>query len=259
MEIFEFDGQKYKQSSKHQKEWGKELISQLALKGDETILDLGCGDGILTEQLSSFVPNGKVIGIDASTGMIETAKEIKKINLEFIQMDINNLSFADKFDIIFSNAALHWIKDHNKLLRKAYKALKTNGVILWDFGASGNCSNFFEVVQNKIKDERYTQNFENFEWPWYMPSLSEYENLVSSIGFSETSISEINRDRFFSDSSEMIKWIDQPSIVPFLQYLPDDLKNTFRQEVVEEMIKKTHQKDGSCFETFRRIRVYAVK
>ena len=53
----------------------KELISQLALKGDETILDLGCGDGILTEQLSSFVPNGKVIGIDASTGMIETAKE----------------------------------------------------------------------------------------------------------------------------------------------------------------------------------------
>lgn len=59
------------------------LISELQLKGDEKILDLGCGDGILTEQLSLAVPNGNVLGIDASIGMIETAKALKKIILNF--------------------------------------------------------------------------------------------------------------------------------------------------------------------------------
>jgi ubiquinone/menaquinone biosynthesis C-methylase UbiE len=75
MSTFEFEGEKYKLASKHQKEWGNRLISELEFTGNEVILDLGCGDGVLTEQLSALVPNGKVIGMDASTGMIETAKK----------------------------------------------------------------------------------------------------------------------------------------------------------------------------------------
>ena len=74
---FEFDGQKYKKASAHQKEWGTRIISELCLTGEETILDLGCGDGVLTKQLADMVPRGKVLGIDASVGMIETAKELE--------------------------------------------------------------------------------------------------------------------------------------------------------------------------------------
>ncbi len=74
MKTFEFDGEKYKAASTHQKEWGNDLISQLSLKGSEAILDLGCGDGVLTGQLALLVPEGTVLGIDSSVGMIETAK-----------------------------------------------------------------------------------------------------------------------------------------------------------------------------------------
>ena len=74
MGTYEFDGEKYKKASRHQKEWGNKLISSLQLKGNEAILDLGCGDGILTEQLSLLVPNGYVLGIDASVGMIRQNK-----------------------------------------------------------------------------------------------------------------------------------------------------------------------------------------
>ena len=93
MDTFEFDGEKYKTASKHQKEWGNDLISEFSFNGNETILDLRCGDGILTEQLALFVPRGKVLGIDASLHMIETAGMIHRNNLNFAHMDINEMNF----------------------------------------------------------------------------------------------------------------------------------------------------------------------
>ncbi len=259
MNTFEFDGKKYKSASKHQKEWGHALISELSLKGNETVLDLGCGDGVLTEQLSHFVPYGKVLGIDASINMIATAKRISKSNLEFAHMNINDMNFENEFDLIFSNAALHWIKDHKRLLKNAYQALKVHGEILWDFGGLGNCSNFIDVIQKKTLEESYAKYFQNFEWPWFMPSKEQYAEFISTIGFSIYTIKEVNRDRYFSDASEMIRWIDQPSIVPFMNDIPDERKETFRQEIIEEMLKRTQQPNGTCFETFRRIKIYAQK
>lgn len=259
MRTFDFDGEKYKKASKHQKEWGNLLIANLNLKGNESILDLGCGDGVLTEKMSRLVPDGSVIGIDVSQGMIATAKKYKHKNLSFIHMDINLIDFSNEFDVIFSNAALHWVKDHKKLLENTYAALKPSGIIAWNFAGEGNCSNFYAVMREKIKSDKYKQYFTDFEWPWFMPSKSEYERLSENIGFSKITVSEENADRYFADTNEMIKWIDQPSLVPFIQYVPDNVKTGFRNEVIEEMIKRTLQPDGTCFETFRRIKVEAVK
>lgn len=149
MSAFEFDGEKYQKASKHQQEWGNSLVSELTLNGNEAILDLGCGDGRITEQLALLVPDGKVVGIDASIGMIKTAMQRASDNLSFIQLDINSLDYQNTFDVIFSNAALHWIKDHKKLLANSYSTLRDNGILLWDFAGNGNCSNFFAVVREK--------------------------------------------------------------------------------------------------------------
>ena len=259
MNTFEFDGNKYKQASKPQKEWGYDLISELSLKGNEAALDLGCGDGVLTEQLALLVPYGKVLGIDASISMIETAETISRDNLTFSHLDINEMNFENDFDFVFSNAALHWIKDHERLLQNVYKALKAHGKILWYFGGSGICSNFLDVMRRKIQENAYAEYFTDFEWPWFMPSKPQYEELISTIGFSACTIEEVNRDRNFANASEIIQWIDQPSIVPFIEYIPKELKETFRQEIIEEMLTRTRQPDGTYFETFRRIKVYAQK
>lgn len=259
MKTYEFDGEKYKAASSPQKEWGKSLISTIKLQGNEIILDLGCGDGRLTEQLSLLVPSGKVIGIDASVGMIKTAQQINRDNLSFLPMDMNDLHFSNEFDVIFSNAALHWVKDHHRLLQNSYEALKTGGILVWDFGCHGNCFHFLEVMQKLIADGHYMEFFKGFEMPWFMPTKSHYEKLIANIGFSHVTITEVNRDRFFPTSDDMIKWIDQPCIVPFMECIPAALKSTFRQEVIAEMLKKTQQPDGTCFETFRRLQVYAQK
>ena len=259
MDTFEFDGEKYKTASKHQKEWGNDLISEFSFNGNETILDLGCGDGILTEQLALFVPRGKVLGIDASLHLIETAGMIHRNNLNFAHMDINKMNFEKEFDLIFSNAALHWVKDHRRLLKNAHKALKTNGKILWDFGGAGNCANFVSVIQSIIAEHPYAKYFKDYEWPWFMPSKAQYTDFLSAVGFSSCTIRELNRDRYFPSASDMIRWIDQPCLVPFLKQVPQELKAAFRQRVIEEMLERTQTPDGTYFETFRRIRIYAGK
>lgn len=256
---FEFDGKKYNKASSHQKEWGSKIISELKLRGDESVLDLGCGDGVLTSQFAEILPNGFVLGIDASQGMIDEAGKIKKHNLRFETSDINKINFTNEFDLVFSNAALHWIKDHELLLSNVYKSLKKGGIIRFNFAAEGNCSNFYAVIREMIREERYESYFEDFEWPWYMPDIEEYKNTVSQFSFEDMKIWGENADRFFPDIATMIGWIDQPSIVPFLKCVDSDDKTDFRNSVVNRMIKKTLQDDGTCFETFRRINVYARK
>lgn len=92
-----------------------------------------------------------------------------------------------------------------------------------------------------------------------MPTIEEYELLVYSSPFTESRVWSENADRYFPDSETMIKWIDQPSLVPFMKLLPYEHKEEFRQFVIDHMIRKTCQVDGRCFETFRRINVVARK
>lgn len=257
---FEFDGEKYQKASNHQKEWGAKLISEFDFNGTEHILDLGCGDGAIASQLARQVPNGFVLGIDASHGMIKTALDnYKQDNLKFELLDINSINFRDKFDIIISNATLHWVKDHGQLLNNVHVALKDNGTVRFNFAANGNCSHFYKVIKQVVQIPAYSEYFSNFEWPWYMPDIEEYRALAEKFPFTEVKVWGENADRYFPNPEAMVKWIDQPSIVPFLACIPEKDKKAFRDTVVDRMIQETSQKDGTCFETFRRANLQARK
>ena len=257
---FEFDADKYIKASSHQRQWGNKLIQQLNLKGNERILDLGCGDGGLTAQLAELVPDGSVIGIDASKNMITSARENHNLeNIRFHLMDINDMNFKDEFDVVFSNAALHWVKDHNKLLANVYNSLKAEGVLFFNFAADGNCINFFKVIRRAIVEKKYQKYFHDFDWPWYMPAVNEYRKILNQANFSEANVWSENGDKYFSNSEEMINWIDQPSLVPFLKLVEIPDKRAFRDYVIEQMIVETSQPDGTCFEKFQRINVFAKK
>lgn len=118
--IYEFDGKQYEKASAHQTSWGESMVALLPLRGDERILDIGCGDGRVTQQLALRVPNGKVLGIDASEGMIAAAREHESGNLGFEVIEASKLAFREEFDLVFSHVALHWIRDHRVLLQKIY-------------------------------------------------------------------------------------------------------------------------------------------
>lgn len=256
---YQFDADAYEKASAHQKEWGLRLIGELDLRGNERILDLGCGDGRLTAELARFVPQGSVLGIDASEGMIEAAQKHASNNLRFEVKDIDTLNWDREFDLVLSNATLHWIKDHARLLHNVFRALRAGGVGRFNFAGDGNCSHFFKVIRETMMLPQYRPYFDEFDWPWFMPTTQQYETLMRQSEFGDFRVWAENVDRFFPGAEAMIRWIDQPSLVPFLSYVAQEDRQGFRAFVIERMVQETRQADGRCFETFRRINVWARK
>jgi trans-aconitate methyltransferase len=256
---YPFDGKRYEMASQCQRAWGTELVEELHLNGDESILDLGCGTGLLTRELAKRVPYGHVVGIDNSPSMLEAAQRNKTANMELKLININEMVFDGEFDIVFSNAALHWIPDHGKLLKRIYNALKLGGFMRVQFGADGNVSTFIEVVKAVMRHPAFVPWFEDFQWPWYMPKPEDYEILLSRTEFRTYRVWEENKDRYFTDPESLVRMVEEAGLVPFLAVLPDEEKQSFRNVVIERLLDRTKRSDGRYFETFRRINVHAEK
>jgi trans-aconitate methyltransferase len=174
-------------------------------------------------------------------------------------LHINDIDFEDEFDIIISNATLHWVQDHKRLIENCHRALKENGVIRFNFAGDGNCSHLIEVIRDIMNNRTYKRYFADSKWPWYLPTINDYRQLLTINNFREIRIWDENADRYFKDADEMIGWIDQPAIVPFIAKIDDSKKGGFRKAIIDQMVGITRQEDGRCFETFRRINVYGKK
>ncbi|MFI5368535.1 MAG: class I SAM-dependent methyltransferase, partial [Spirochaetia bacterium] len=116
-----WDAEEYARNSSAQLGWARELIAKLDLEGHEHVLDIGCGDGKVSAELARHVPRGKVVGVDSSEDMIQLARAAffpaAQGSLSFMLRDARDLGFEEEFDVVFSNATLHWVKDHRAVLR----------------------------------------------------------------------------------------------------------------------------------------------
>ena len=105
----------YAANSAAQHAWARELMVRLALRGDEQVLDVGCGDGKVTAEIARVLKNGGISGIDSSRQMIEfackTFPQTKQPNLDFQVMDARCIELEQRFDIVFSSSVLHWVDD----------------------------------------------------------------------------------------------------------------------------------------------------
>src|SRR5919199_58483 len=134
-----WDGAAYDRLSTPMEQLGREVMERLELRGDETILDAGCGSGRLTELLKERVPDGRVIGVDASASMIDAARERLGPNADLRVADLVGLDLGgDTVDVVFSTATFHWIADHDALFRSLRAALRPGGRLVAQCGGAGN-------------------------------------------------------------------------------------------------------------------------
>ena len=157
---YDWDATTYDRISDAQESWGQEIIEYRKWKGNEIVLDAGCGSGRLTRILSSKVPQGKVIAVDSDLSMIRLAKEnlTKFSKIEFIKMDVSEIELKEKVDIVFSNAVVHWILNHKKVFECFWQILKSDGQLLIQCGGHRNLTKTLSII-NKVRKSKEFYNY----------------------------------------------------------------------------------------------------
>ncbi|MFB2838630.1 class I SAM-dependent methyltransferase [Floridanema evergladense] len=234
-------------------QYGESLLELLAPQLNERILDLGCGTGHLTAKIASM--GAKVSGIDADKNMIEEARQ-NYPNLHWLIADARNFQVDEPMDAVFSNAALHWIKEANAVIQCVYQALKPGGRFVAEFGGRGNIGAIaialFTTLENMELGNPQTLN------PWYFPSIAEYATLLEQQQF------EVKYALLFERPTPLEG--GQAGIANWLQMFANGILSQLSHEQqmqviqsVQMQLQPTLFRDGHWIADYRRIRIIAVK
>ncbi len=233
MKKYQWDADQYFRFSSSQQKWARETINKAKLKAFENVLDVGCGDGKSTAEIAKETLKGKVLGVDNSEAMIKLAKEkfpkSKFPNLSFEVHDAKELNFNDEFNVILSNAALHWVDDHLKVLKGMYKSLKKDGRILLQMGAKGNVPEAFFAVNKVISKPEWSGYFEGMGFPYYFFNEEEYRSLILQSGFSDHKIYVEEKDMQHKGKEALKGWI-RTTWLPYTQKVPEEQREKFIEE-----------------------------
>src|SRR5919198_3980968 len=138
MDARDWDPASYERVGSPVRTFGRALLDRLDLRGDETVLDAGCGSGGVTRELIERVPGGRVIGVDASPSMIEQARAALGDAADWRIADLLALELERPGDVVFSSATFHWIADHERLFARLFEALRPGGRLLAQCGGRGD-------------------------------------------------------------------------------------------------------------------------
>ena len=253
----------YAANSLVQQAWARELIAKLHLRGDEHILDVGCGDGKVTAEIARAVSKGSVTGADASAEMIAFAKKTfpkeKHSNLEFHVMDAREIHFERKFDLIFSNAALHWVDDHEKFLRGAGSALKPGGRLIVSCGGKGNAQDVFVAMRPEIRLARWREFFRNMPEPYFFYAPQDYEKWLPKAGFKTNNVKLAEKDAIYPGVDGFATWL-RTTWIPYAQRVPENLREEFIAAVTDRYVAKyPPDADNNVHVKMVRLEIDAVK
>jgi trans-aconitate 2-methyltransferase len=161
------------------------VIERLALRGDETVLDAGCGSGRVTRLLLERLPRGRVIAVDAAPSMVEEARAALGGDVEVIQSDLAELELDETVDAVFSNAVFHWVPDHDALFACLRAALRPGGRLVAQCGGAGNVDRFHAVAREVGDAEPFSEYLAGWIGPWNFAGREETERRLTEAGFQE--------------------------------------------------------------------------
>jgi trans-aconitate 2-methyltransferase len=231
----------YAANSAVQQAWARELIAKLDLRGDEHILDVGCGDGKVTAEMARAVPRGSVTGIDASAEMIAFAKKTfpstKFSNVEFHIMDAREIKFERQFDFVFSNAALHWVDKHQKFLRGAASVLKSGGRLVVSCGGKGNAQDVFVALRPEMRLKHWREYFRRMPEPYFFYAPDEYQKWLRKSDFKISSIRLVPKDINYAGVEGFATWL-RTTWIPYVQRIPENMREEFIATVTRRYVAK---------------------
>ncbi len=235
-----WDAKDYAKNSQNQFQWAKELLPKLNLRGNEALLDIGCGDGKITAEIARALPNGKAVGVDSSAQIIKIAQRNfpKKDfpNIDFEVMDARKLVFQDEFDRVFSNAALHWIVDQKIVLDGVARSLKPQGRLLFQMGGKGNARDIISILKDLLIGNPWKQFFDGFSFPYGFFGAEEYSSFLVEAGLKPQRVELFPRDMKHAGAEELAGWI-RTTWLPYTERLPLEQRDLFIKEIINRYLK----------------------
>src|SRR5215208_6253576 len=225
-----------------------DLLALVEIRPDLSVVDLGCGTGELTRQLAEALPNSDVTGLDSSPQMLDAARasSFSSSNLHFEQGDQAHLT--GEWDLIFSNAALHWSEDHAELIPSLYQKLAAGGQIAVQIP-----SNFSHISHRLIREtageEPFKSALHGFQREAPVLSIEQYAQLFFDCGAENIVVFEKVYAHVLEDSDAVVEWISGTACVPYFERIGDQKENFV--SVIRAKMKKALSQ-SPVFYPFRR-------
>jgi trans-aconitate 2-methyltransferase len=226
---WDWDAATYSRVSSPQLAWANEQLERLELRGDEVVLDAGCGTGDVTALLAQRVPHGRVYGVDAAPSMVEHARAALGDRAIVLQQDLLELELPEPVDVVFSNATFHWILDHAALFARLHGALKPGGRLVAQCGGFGNVAGFFAAADSVAAEEPFEHYFVGWRNPRNFATGEETAARLERAGFSEIETWLEPRPVTPDDPSAFVRTV---CLVRHLDPLPDQLRSLFTDRVL---------------------------
>ncbi|NGX35430.1 MAG: putative trans-aconitate 2-methyltransferase [Candidatus Anoxychlamydiales bacterium] len=240
----------YNKNSDLQWQWANRAIEKYDWKGNERVLDIGCGDGKITAAISNRTPNGDVIGLDISTNMIDFAASMFKYNnLSFMLGNVLSMPFKDQFDLVVSFCALHWVLDQKTALFNIRESLFEDGKALIVIPAlsSNNLSIKCEELVNDKKWDSHFLDFNSSKKVYF--DQNEYENILKNVGFEIIHIETTYSETKYPNLESFKEWLKP--LVPFIGGLSEKLQEEFLIDLVNLLSYEITSDDSIIFPCFR--------
>jgi trans-aconitate 2-methyltransferase len=231
----EWDAGSYHGLATPHQAWGAAILDRLPLRGDETVLDLGCGTGRVTEQLLARLgPDGRAIGIDGSQRMVdEAARRLGgDARASFARQDLLALSVAAPADAAVSSATFHWIKDHDTLFARVRGALREGAPFVAQCGGRGNVANVVRAVTEVSARAPYAERFAGWPGPWNYAGPEETTERLERAGFTVERCWLEPSPQYPEPLREFLATV---SLGSHLERLPADLHDAFVDAVARAM------------------------
>ncbi len=238
----------YSKNARFVADLGAPLLQLLDSKPGELILDLGCGDGALTAQIKAA--GGAVIGVDASVAQLHAAQ---RRGLSVLAMDGQRLAFKKQFHAVFSNAALHWMKQPRSVVEGVARCLKPGARFIGEFGGKGNVETIRTALHGCLRHRGVDP------WsvdPWFYPSPEEYTELLNDCGFAVDYIELIPRPtKLPGDIRDWLEVFAQP----FSNVLIEVDRGRYLDDVRNTLAPAIRQSDGTWIADYMRLRFKATR
>jgi trans-aconitate 2-methyltransferase len=248
--------------SSQQMQWALETLQNAAFAGSENVLDVGCGDGKITASISEET-TGKVLGIDRSSSMIAYAKQQhegpSRRNLRFEIGEAETYRPTLAIDLITSFTALHWVSDHQKLLRHFSGILKKHGKLALQFPGHGNAASLIETAFEIMGSDRWRPFFTNFRFPWSFFSVEQYNHLLKQAGFIPRDVKLIGKTMSHEGAIGLRAWM-KSTWLPFTERVPSGEVDGFLSAITDLYCRRFPADESDTVHTqMYRLQVIAEK